>query len=161
MPDGSSLEQKLFSPPVFIQVSVTSKLKSLEGTKVKRTILGLVLLGMMGSATMFAQNGYWAQRNNDSRWRDYRNDRRDIRRDYVDRRNDWRDIHRDNRNIAYDRWEMRRDLRNGNYAAARQERTELRNEYRDLNRDRRDVRHDTGDVWHDRRDLRRDRRDWR
>ena len=108
------------------------KAEQLEDTKVKRTVLGLVLMGVMSSAIMFAQNGYWAQRYDNGRGRDYRQDKRDIRHDYVDRRNDWRDIHQDNRQIARDRWELRRDLRNGNYAAARQERAELRNQYRDL-----------------------------
>jgi hypothetical protein len=77
----------------------------------KRMIAGVLLLIGMGAGTMFASDG----------WRD----RRDIRRDEV--------------RIAHERRELRRDRYCGNYAAARDERSELRHEYRDLNRDRRDL----------------------
>jgi len=105
-------KQQLSSFFVFIGLSAVVEAERLEDTRVKRIVMGLFLLGVMGSATMFAQNGYWAQQYNDGRWRDYRHDKRDLRRDYIDRRNDWRDIRDDKREIARNRWELPRDLRN-------------------------------------------------
>src|SRR5690348_9272062 len=101
----------------------------------KRTILGIVLMGLMGAGSLMAQD-----------WRP----NRDLRHDYADRRADKRDIGNDKAQVAHDRWELRRDLRDGNYAGVREERQELRSEYRDINRDRKDVRHDTRDIRHDR-----------
>jgi hypothetical protein len=77
----------------------------------KRMIAGVLLLIGLGAGTMFAEDGYRRER----------------------------DIRRDEAKIAHDRRELRRALYNGNYAAARRERTELRYEYRDVNRDRRDL----------------------
>lgn len=106
----------------------------------KRTVLGIVLMGVMSAGSLFAA--------------DWRSDR-DLRNDYAYRNAEQRDIARDRQQIAHDQWELHRDLRNGNYAAAQHERAELRNEYRDVNHDRRDVRRDD-------RDIRNDRfRDWR
>jgi cell division protein FtsB len=74
----------------------------------KRTIAALLFLFTLGAGSMFAQDGYWRNR--------------DIRRDEV--------------RIAHDRRELRRDTYYGNYRAARHERRALAREYRDLNRDR-------------------------
>ena len=101
----------------------------------KRTILGIVLMGLMGAGSLFAS--------------DWRSDR-ELRHDYAVRNDEQRDIARDRQQIAHDQWELHRDLRNGNYAAAQHERAELRNEYRDINQDRRDVRRDDRDIRNDR-----------
>lgn len=106
----------------------------------KTKLFGIVLLGALGTGSLFAQDG----------WRD----RRDLRRDYAERNSEIRDIQRDRNKIAYDRWELRRDLREGNYRAAERERAEIRGEYRDLNRDYRDVYRDNRDIRHDRYDSR-------
>jgi hypothetical protein len=82
-----------------------------EDTKMKRTIVGVLLVLGLSAGTMFADDG----------WRD----RRDIRHDEA--------------KIAHDQWELRRDLNRGDYRAAQHERRELRREYRDVNRDRRDL----------------------
>ncbi|HEX2331412.1 MAG TPA: hypothetical protein VHN74_21990 [Candidatus Angelobacter sp.] len=106
----------------------------------KTKLFGIVLLGALGTGSLFAQDG----------WRD----RRDLRRDYAERNSEIRDIQRDRNKIAYDRWELRRDLREGNYRAAERERAEIRGEYRDLNRDYRDVYRENRDIRHDRYDSR-------
>lgn len=91
----------------------------------KRTVLGIVLMGLMGAGSLMAS--------------DWRSDRNFYN---GDRRGDVRDIHRDQREIAQDRRALDWDLRHGHYAAAEQERRELRNEYRDVHQDRRDLRRD-------------------
>ena len=91
----------------------------------KRTVLGIVLMGLMGAGSLMAS--------------DWRSDRNFYN---GDRRADVRDIHRDQREIAQDRRALDWYLRHGHYAAAEQERRELRNEYRDVHQDRRDLRRD-------------------
>lgn len=103
----------------------------------KRTVLGIVLLGLMSAGSLMAED------------HDGRRDR-DLRHDYADRRADYRDINRDRAAIDHDKWELRRDYREGNYAAAQRERAEMNNRYRDLNRDERDVRRDNRDIRGDR-----------
>ena len=110
----------------------------IEEEAMKRTILGLALVGLMSAGSLMAQD------------RDDWRPNRDVRHDYADRRGDYRDMRNDRAKIAHDQWELRRDLRNGNYSGAREERQELRSEYRDVNHDRRDVRRDTRDIRNDR-----------
>ena len=96
----------------------------------KRTIVSIFLLGLMGVGTMMAEDGY------------------------GDRHRDVRDIQRDNARIAHERNEMNRDLWYGNYRGAAHERNELRQAYRDRNNDVRDLRHDRREEW------REHHRDW-
>ena len=102
----------------------------------KRTVLGIVLMGLMGAGSLMAQ---------DRDWRD-----RDLRHDYADRRSDYRDIRHDENAIAHDRAEIRQDLREGNYAAARRERAEMDSRIRDVNRDTWNARRDNRDIRGDR-----------
>src|SRR5579884_563262 len=60
------------------------------GDDMKRTIMGILLMGAMAGGTAFAQEG----------WSDYRADRRDDRKDVIDRRVDYRDIRRDEAAVA-------------------------------------------------------------
>jgi hypothetical protein len=103
----------------------------------KRTFLGIALLGLMGAGSLMAQDRDW-------------NRNRDVRNDYADRRGDYRDMRRDQAKIAQDRQGLREELREGDYRGAQPERNELRSEYRDLNRDRVDARRDTRDIRNDR-----------
>jgi len=103
----------------------------------KRTLIGIVLMGILGAGSLMAED------------RDWRADR-DLRRDYADRRADYRDMSHDRARIAQDRRELREELREGDWRGAQRERAELRNEYRDIKRDRWDARRDTRDVRHDR-----------
>lgn len=127
---------QLFPKTVFVVVG--SPASPIEEEAMKRTILGIALVGLMSAGSLMAQD------------RDDWRPNRDVRHDYADRGGDYRDIRNDQSKIAQDRWELNRDLRNGNYAGAREERQELRSEYRDANRDRRDVRRDTRDIRNDR-----------
>lgn len=128
---------QLFRYGVFVRVGSPASLL-IEEEAMKRTILGIALVGLMGAGSLMAQD------------RDDWRPNRGVRHDYADRRADYRDIRNDQAKIAHDRWELNRALRNGNYAEAREERQELRNEYRDVNRDRRDVRRDTREIRNDR-----------
>lgn len=74
----------------------------------KRMFAGLLLVMTLGAGTMFADDGYWRDR----------------------------DIRRDEARIEHDQRELRRDLYYGNYRAARHEQRELRREYRDVRHDR-------------------------
>lgn len=131
------LTTQLFSQIVFVRIGSPASLL-IEEEAMKRTILGIALVGLMGAGSLMAQD------------RDDWRPNRGVRHDYADRRADYRDIRNDQAKIAHDRWELNRALRNGNYAEAREERQELRNEYRDVNRDRRDVRRDTREIRNDR-----------
>ena len=129
---------QLFPGLVFISVgSPASLVLRRRGTTMKRTVLGIVLLGLMSAGSLMAEDHDWK--------RD-----RDFRHDYADRRADYRDMNRDRAAIDHDRWELRRDYREGNYAAAQRERAEINSRYRDLNRDERDVRRDNRDIRGDR-----------
>lgn len=128
---------QLFSKTVFVRVGSPASLL-IEEEAMKRTILGIALVGLLGAGSLMAQD------------RDDWRPNRDVRRDHADRRADYRDMRNDRAKIAHDQWELRRDLRNGNYAGAREERQELRSEYRDINNDRRDVHRDTRDIRNDR-----------
>lgn len=103
----------------------------------KRTVLGIVLLGLMGAGSLMAQD------------RDDWRYNRDLRHNYADRRSEYRDMNRDRAAIEHDKWELRNDLRRGDYRAAQRERQEMRDRYRDLNRDRAEVRHDNRDIYRD------------
>ena len=127
------LTTQLFSQIVFVRIGSPASL--IEEEAMKRTILGIALMGLMGAGSLMAQDWH---------------PNRDLRRDSADRRADYRDIRGDKAEIAQDRRELRQDLRAGNYAAARQEQRELRSDYRDIYRDRTDVRRDTRDIRNDR-----------
>jgi hypothetical protein len=132
---------QLLPPAVFLLSGSPASLQAVKargGRTMKRTILGITLMGLMGAGSLMAQDRNW------------QNPRQDIRHDYADRRGDRRDMRNDRAEIAQDRRELRQDLRHGNYAGAREERRELNGEYRDLNRDRIDARHDTRDIRNDR-----------
>jgi|SRR5438105_978989 len=101
----------------------------------KRTLAGIVLMGIMGAGSLMAQDRPW---------------RSDIRHDYADRRSDRQDIRRGQAKIAQDRRELREEYREGDWPGVQRERAELRNETRDLNRDRLDIRRDNRDIRHDR-----------
>lgn len=128
---------QLFEKTVFVRIGSPASLL-IEEEAMKRTILGLALVGLISAGSLMAQD------------RDDWRPNRDVRHDYADRRGDYRDMRNDRAKIAHDQWELRRDLRNGNYAGAREERRELRSENRDINRDRRDVHRDTRDIRNDR-----------
>jgi len=132
---------QLLPPAVFLLSGSPASLqagKRRGGRTMKRTILGITLMGLMGAGSLMAQDRNW------------QNPYRDLRHDRVDRRSDYRDMRNDRAEIAQDRRELRQDLRQGNYAGAREERRELNGEYRDLNRDRIDAHRDTRDIRNDR-----------
>jgi hypothetical protein len=89
--------------------------KAREEKNMKRILIAVFLVGIMGLGTAVAEDG----------WRDRDQNRQDMRYDEAQ--------------IARDRRELRRDLCEGNFAAARRERAEIRYRYRDLNRDRRNL----------------------
>jgi len=100
----------------------------------KGTLLTIALLAFAGSTSLMAQNGHgWGAR--DSGWQranhGHHSDR--YRNGDYDR---YRDSRQDEREIDHDRWEIRDDLRRGDYRAANREREELRERERDLYRDR-------------------------
>jgi len=101
----------------------------------KRTIISIFLLGLVGVGSLAAQDGYW------------------------DRQYDRRDIQHDNARIAHERNEMNQALWYGDYGRAEHERRELRDAYRDRNHDYRDLRNDQREEWreHHWRDRDRDR----
>lgn len=138
---------QLLPRSVFLSVGSPASLKDREETMMKRTVLGIALIGLMGAGSLMAQDRDWRY---DRDWRRDNYQNRDLRRDYADRRYDRQDIRRDEAAIDHDRWELRRDLRNGNYAAAERERAEIRGRYRDMNRDRVDLRHDNRGIYRDR-----------
>ena len=126
---------QLFPGLVFILAGSPARLR--QGEKImKRTVIGIVLMGVLGAGSLMAEDRDWRGR--------------DLRRDYADRRADYRDMARDRAKIAQDKRELREEYREGDWRGVQRERSELRNEYRDLNHDRWDARRDTRDIRHDR-----------
>lgn len=103
----------------------------------KRTVLGIALLGIMSAGSLMAQDRDWRAN-------------RDVRQDYAGRGADYRDMNHDRNKIVQDRQELREEMREGDYRGVQRERAELRNEYRDINRERGDARRDTRDMRQDR-----------
>ena len=113
----------------------------------KKTVLGIVLLGLVSASSLMAQNRGWRH---DRDWRRADRGRHDYYRDYRNRRGDRCDQRE--ADIRHDEWELRRDMRHGDYAAAQREREELRWRFHNRHRDRRE-------SWPESRDTRYDRYD--
>jgi membrane protein involved in colicin uptake len=109
----------------------------------KRTVFGIVLMGVMGAGSLFAQNGY----------RGYDHDG-DGRRDRQDIRQDYQRIQRQQNDLYRDQGRLRHELREGDYREAQRIRQDMWRDQQRLQNQRQDVRRD----WRDR-DRDRDRRD--
>jgi len=112
----------------------------------KKRVLGIVLLGLIGASSLMAQNRGWKS---DHDWRRADRGRHDYSRDYRYHRGDRCDRGSEAA-IRHDEWELRQDLRRGDYAAAQREREELRWRLHNRYRDRQDEWRDTRDTRYDR-----------
>jgi len=112
----------------------------------KKRVLWIVLLGLIGASSLMAQNRGWKS---DHDWRRADRGRHDYSRDYRYHRGDRCDRGSEAA-IRHDEWELQQDLRRGDYAAAQREREELRWRLHNRHRGRYDEWQDTRDTRYDR-----------
>jgi hypothetical protein len=72
----------------------------------KRTVIGMLLMGIMSVGTMMADDGHWNRREDA---RDVRHDHARIMQERAELRHDRRELRHDYRDLRHDRREFHRD----------------------------------------------------